>query len=86
MSVPMFSPTSHRCTRPVPCVTHDDHDRAAQAKRETIRHIGVEAPKRPLPFGRASRWKWTLSGKIIPRGSVWAALPAMPARGICRVR
>jgi 5-methylcytosine-specific restriction endonuclease McrA len=48
--------------------TGDDHRRAAQAKRQKIRHIGAEAPKRPLPFGRASRWKRTLSGKIVPRG------------------
>ena len=47
--------------------TREDHRRAAQAKRQKIRHLGAEAPKRPLPFGRASRWKRTLSGKIVPR-------------------
>jgi 5-methylcytosine-specific restriction protein A len=47
--------------------TRDDHRRAARAKRQKIRHIGAEAPKRPLPFGRSSRWKRTLSGKIVPR-------------------
>ncbi|MGF9759480.1 HNH endonuclease [Microvirga sp. 0TCS3.31] len=48
--------------------TREDHRRTARAKRQKIRHIGAEAPKRPLPFGRASRWKRTLSGEIIPRG------------------
>ena len=45
----------------------DDHRRAAQAKRQKIRHIGAEAAKRPLPFGKTSRWKRTLAGKIVPR-------------------
>ena len=47
--------------------TRDDHHRAAQAKRQKIRHLGVHEPKRPLPFGKASRWKRTLSGRIVPR-------------------
>lgn len=47
--------------------TRDDHRRTAQAKRQKIRHIGAEASKRPLPFGRASPWKRTLSGRIVPR-------------------
>lgn len=47
--------------------TRDDHRRAARAKRQKIRHIGAAASKRPLPFGRASPWKRTLSGRIIPR-------------------
>jgi hypothetical protein len=47
--------------------TRDDHCRAAQAKRQKIRHIGAESSKPPLPFGRTSRWKRTLSGKIVPR-------------------
>jgi 5-methylcytosine-specific restriction endonuclease McrA len=47
--------------------TREDHRRAAQAKRQKIRHIGAESPKRRLPFGKASRWKRTLSGRIVPR-------------------
>jgi 5-methylcytosine-specific restriction endonuclease McrA len=47
--------------------TRNDHCRAAHAKRQKIRHIGANSPKWPLPFGRASRWKRTLSGKIVPR-------------------
>jgi 5-methylcytosine-specific restriction endonuclease McrA len=47
--------------------TRDDHRRAAQAKRQKIRHIGADVAKRPLPFGKASPWKRTLSGKIVPR-------------------
>ncbi|MBL0407566.1 HNH endonuclease [Microvirga aerilata] len=47
--------------------TREDHRRAAQAKRQKIRHLGAERSKRPLPFGKGSRWKRTLSGKIVPR-------------------
>jgi hypothetical protein len=47
--------------------TREDHHRTAQAKRQKIRHLGAEASKRPLPFGRASPWKRTLSGRVIPR-------------------
>jgi len=47
--------------------TRDDHRRAAHAKRQKIRFIGAEVSKRPMPFGRASPWKRTMSGRIIPR-------------------
>lgn len=47
--------------------TQNDHRCAARAKRQKIRHIGAEEPRRPLPFGRGSPWKRTISGKIVPR-------------------
>jgi hypothetical protein len=47
--------------------TRDDHRRTARAKRQKIRHIGADGAKRPLPFGKASPWKRTLSGRIVPR-------------------
>jgi hypothetical protein len=47
--------------------TQNDHRWAARAKRQKIRHIGAEASKRPLPFGRSSPWKRTISGRVIPR-------------------
>jgi hypothetical protein len=47
--------------------TREDHRRAARAKRQKIRHLGANEPKRPLPFGKTSRWKRTLSGKVVPR-------------------
>jgi 5-methylcytosine-specific restriction endonuclease McrA len=47
--------------------TREDHRRAARAKRQKIRHIGADEPKRPLPFGKRSPWKRTLSGKIVLR-------------------
>lgn len=47
--------------------TRDDHRRAAQAKRQKIRHLGAGSAKRPLPFGRASRWKRKVSGEVVPR-------------------
>jgi hypothetical protein len=48
--------------------TREHHRRVAHAKRQKIRHIGAEAPTQQLPFGKTSRWKRTLSGKIVPRG------------------
>jgi 5-methylcytosine-specific restriction endonuclease McrA len=59
-----MAPAHEACALAKTC---DDHRRAARAKRQKIRHIGADAPERPLPFGRASRWKRTLSGKIVPR-------------------
>ncbi len=47
--------------------TREDHRREAHAKRQKIRHLGADVPKRPLPFGKGSRWKRTLSGRIVPR-------------------
>jgi 5-methylcytosine-specific restriction endonuclease McrA len=47
--------------------THDDHRRAEQAKRRNIRHIGANASKRPMPFGKGSPRKRTVSGRIVPR-------------------
>lgn len=47
--------------------TREDHRQAARAKRQKIRHIGAEAPKRPLPFGKHSPWRRKLSGRIVPR-------------------
>ena len=47
--------------------TQDDHRRTARAKRPKIRHIGAELSKRRLPFGKASPWKRTMTGRIIPR-------------------
>jgi hypothetical protein len=49
--------------------TRDDHRQVARAKRQKIRHLGADAPKRPLPFGKGSQWKRTLSGTIVPRWS-----------------
>ncbi|MCB5176422.1 HNH endonuclease [Microvirga sp. SM9] len=59
-----LGPAHERCAR---SKTQDDHRRAARAKRQKIRHLGAHAAKRPLPFGRNSAWKRTLSGQIIPR-------------------
>lgn len=47
--------------------TQEDHRRAAHAKRQKIRHLGAEVSTRPLPYGKASPWKRTLSGKVVPR-------------------
>jgi HNH endonuclease len=47
--------------------TKDDHRRTAKAKRQKSQHIGARMPKRPLPFGKSSAWKKTISGQILPR-------------------
>ena len=47
--------------------TREDHRRTAKAKRQKIQYIGAHVPKRPLPFGKSSAWKKTISGQIIPR-------------------
>jgi 5-methylcytosine-specific restriction endonuclease McrA len=47
--------------------THDDHQRAAKAKRQKLRHLGAERSERPLPCGRQSRWKKKINGTIVPR-------------------
>jgi 5-methylcytosine-specific restriction endonuclease McrA len=47
--------------------THEDHQRAAKAKRQKIRHLGVRMAKRPMPCGRQSRWKKKIDGSIVPR-------------------
>lgn len=47
--------------------TRDDHHRTASAKRQKIRHLGAHRAKRPLPYGRHSRWKKKIDGTIVPR-------------------
>jgi 5-methylcytosine-specific restriction endonuclease McrA len=47
--------------------TRDDHQRAAKAKRQKIRHLGAGQTKRTLPCGRQSRWKKKINGTIVPR-------------------
>ncbi|AWN41421.1 HNH endonuclease [Methylobacterium durans] len=47
--------------------TRDDHARAAQAKRQKLRHIGAAAPERPLPGSRTSPLKRKLNGTVVPR-------------------
>jgi hypothetical protein len=47
--------------------TRDDHRWAARAKRQKIRHIGANTSTRPLPCGRYSPWKRTISGRIVSR-------------------
>ena len=47
--------------------TQDDHRRTAKAKRQKIHHLGAARAKRPMPYGRHSRWKKRLDGTIVPR-------------------
>jgi 5-methylcytosine-specific restriction endonuclease McrA len=47
--------------------TRDDHQRAAKAKRQKIRHLGADKNKRPFPCGKQSRWKRKIDGSIVPR-------------------
>jgi 5-methylcytosine-specific restriction protein A len=48
--------------------TRADAADTARAKRQEASHIGARAPSRtPLPFGKTSRWKKLMSGRIVPR-------------------
>ena len=59
-----MGPAHEACAR---AKTRDDHQRAAKAKRQKIRHLGADQTKRPLPYGRQSRWKKKIDGTIVPR-------------------
>jgi 5-methylcytosine-specific restriction endonuclease McrA len=59
-----MGPVHEACAR---AKTRDDHRRAAKAKRQKIRHLGADQTKRPLPYGRQSRWKKKIDGTIVPR-------------------
>ncbi|MDR7039975.1 hypothetical protein J2X36_004753 [Methylobacterium sp. BE186] len=50
--------------------TRDDHARAAQAKRQKLRHIGATASERPLPGSKASSLKRKINGTVVPRETV----------------
>lgn len=47
--------------------TKDDHSRAAKAKRQKARHLGLKESKSPLPYGRQSPFKRKLDGTIVRR-------------------
>jgi len=44
-----------------------DHSAAAKAKSVKARHLGIRIPRHVLPGSRASKWKKTMSGKVVPR-------------------
>jgi 5-methylcytosine-specific restriction endonuclease McrA len=44
-----------------------DHAMAAKAKRAKRRHLGIKESKNPLPGGKGSKWKKTMSGKVVLR-------------------
>lgn len=39
-----------------------------KTQRKEAKHLGAKTTSRPLPGGRHSKWKRTLSGKVVPRG------------------
>lgn len=47
--------------------TRDDHARAAQAKRQKIRHLGAYVTKNALPGSRASAFKRKINGTVVRR-------------------
>lgn len=48
--------------------TKNDHARAAQAKRQKQRHIGIErASRTPMPCGRNSPFKKLMDGRVVRR-------------------
>lgn len=40
---------------------------ATKAKHVKERHVGAHQPKRPMPFGRFSKFKRKMDGTIVPR-------------------
>jgi 5-methylcytosine-specific restriction endonuclease McrA len=49
----------------------------ARAKRRAANHAGARAPSsRPLPGGRNSKWRKKISGEVVPRHQVDAAIKA----------
>lgn len=55
--------------------TRDDHARAAEAKRQKIRHLGAAVVARPLPGSRASPLKRKVNGTVVRRNAS-ARLPS----------
>ena len=49
--------------------TRDDHARAAEAKRQKIRHLGAGVVARPLPGSRTSALKRKVDGTVVLRGA-----------------
>ena len=47
--------------------TRDDHARAAEAKRQKIRHLGATVVARPLPGSRAGPLKRKVNGTVVRR-------------------
>jgi hypothetical protein len=48
--------------------TADDVGSIAKANRARNRHLGAKPPSRtPLPCGRGSKWKRTMSGRTVLR-------------------
>ncbi|POR39902.1 hypothetical protein CRT23_26920 [Methylobacterium sp. V23] len=47
--------------------TRNDHARAAEAKRQKLRHLGAGVIKRPLPGSRASAIKRKIDGTVVLR-------------------
>ena len=47
-----------------------DLPQIAKAKRREIKHKGARVQsKRPMPFGRNSKWKKKLNGDVVPRST-----------------
>jgi 5-methylcytosine-specific restriction enzyme A len=65
---PVLSNVQVLCT---PCHSEKTHaadrPRIQKTKNQHAKHIGAQKSARPLPAGRSSPWKKTLSGKVVPR-------------------
>ncbi|MGU3662045.1 HNH endonuclease [Methylobacterium fujisawaense] len=59
--------------------TRDDHARAAEAKRQKIRHLGAAVVARPLPGSRASALKRKINGTEVARGNCTVGLSGISA-------
>jgi 5-methylcytosine-specific restriction protein A len=59
-----LQPAHALCHKPK---TTEDVGAIAKAKRREARHIGAHASRQPLPGGRKSPWKRTISGQWVRR-------------------
>jgi len=44
-----------------------DVPQIAKMKRQRVNHLGARVSRNPLPCGRSSPWKKTMSGKVVRR-------------------
>lgn len=55
----------------VPCwrikTVRYDIPQVARAKRKADAHLGIKRTSRPMPYGKDSEWKKTMSGKVVRR-------------------
>lgn len=59
-----LGPAHYACK---PAKDAEDHGRAARAKRQKARYLGIRTSDHPLPCGRNSPFKKTMDGRVVRR-------------------